>query len=674
MILRYYRPSLQYFLMPLLFVVYIIPGPATTQQTRDRGTNRAADQISIEAVQTLYSRGEYKAALAVLDSLLELNPENADAHAWRGNVLGTMADQAEDMALMAQFGISAMQAFETAIQLDPDNIAGRLGRGLSNLMAPPPFGNIDRAIEDLLKVQKLAPDLVDGHFYLGLAYLKKSETARAKLCFQKTLLIDPGHKDAQAELEKLSGRTDAAERAVLPDHPNPFAFTNVAIIDVMGGPLQLDMSVLISGNRINAIGKTHDLQIPDDIERVNAAGKFLIPGLWDMHVHIIGEPEMYFNLYLANGITGVREMHGYIPPKQWRTIKSQIRSGRLNGPRIVAAGPIVDGPTPFWPGAIAVSNPAQGREVIADLHSRGADFIKVYSFLPRDAFFAIADEAKHRGIDFVGHVPLLVSAFEASTAGQRSLEHMGEWLYAAASARSDEIFELMKTGDIQSLTSCDAYKTMLDDYTESNAAALFSHLAGNDTWVVPTLSVLNGLARRGDSSSTHDERLKYIPAFVRQFFGWQEGQASLGGKKPDPASARRYLEKSLEIAAQMHRADVPLLAGTDSPYVYCFPGFSLHDELALLTEAGLTPLEALQTATSNPALFFEQLDSLGTIEPGKLADLVLLDQNPLEDIRNTRRIVAVVANGRLYTKSTLNRMLDEVEKRVASENDIKTRN
>jgi hypothetical protein len=215
---------------------------------------------------------------------------------------------------------------------------------------------------------------------------------------------------------------------------------------------------------------------------------------------------------------------------------------------------------------------------------------------------------------------------------------------------------------------------MFDDFTERNAAALFSHLAGNHTWVVPTLSVLNGLSRRGDSSSVYDKRLKYIPAFVRQFFGWQEDQASLGGKKPDPDSARRYLEKSLEITAQMHQLEVPLLAGTDSPYVYCFPGFSLHDELALLTEAGLTPLEALQTATSNPALFFGQLDSMGTIEPGKLADLVLLDQNPLEDIRNTRRIVAVVANGRLYTKSTLKRMLEEVEKRVASENDIKTRN
>src|SRR5215212_6277368 len=207
-------------------------------------------------------------------------------------------------------------------------------------------------------------------------------------------------------------------------------FTHVTVIDATGAAAKPDMSVVISGGRILELGRTGRVRLPKDALVVNASGKFLIPGLWDMHVHEWNK-EIFFPLFIANGVTGVRDMFSPLPPiKQWR---AEIAAGKTVGPHIVAAGIIVDGPYPFCaPCTIAVTNADEGRKAVLKVKEMGADFIKVYSMLPRDAYFAIADEAKRQGMVFAGHVPEFVSAAEASDAGQKSIEHLSGVLVACS--------------------------------------------------------------------------------------------------------------------------------------------------------------------------------------------------------------------------------------------------
>lgn len=209
--------------------------------------------------------------------------------------------------------------------------------------------------------------------------------------------------------------------------PTLLAIIHVTVIDATGAEAAPDQTVIIKGDRISSMGKTGEVAIPNDASTVDASGKFLIPGLWDMHVHTLqeGRPELFFPLFIASGVTGVRDMGS--PPHELRGIRrlrEQIEEGKLLGPRIVAAGPLVDGPSPMFPElSIAVASETEARQVVNDLTSGGADFIKVYSLLTRDSYFAVADEARRRDIPFAGHGPESVSAAEASDAGQGSIEH-----------------------------------------------------------------------------------------------------------------------------------------------------------------------------------------------------------------------------------------------------------
>ncbi len=291
----------------------------------------------------------------------------------------------------------------------------------------------------------------------------------------------------------------------------------------------------------------------------------------------------------------------------------------------------------------------------------GADFIKVYSMLPRAAYFAIAAEAKKQGMVFAGHVPLAVSAAEASDAGQKSIEHLTGVL-TACSNKQDELRKEWQEvrGKADEATArilgIRVQVKSLDSYDEKLAAALFARFAKNGTWHCPTLTVLRAFAHLDDKTFTNDARLQYVSPFVKGFLYPREP----GGPAAEFAVRRRLYKKYLELVAGLHRAKVDLLAGTDTPNPYCYPGFSLHDELELLVTAGLTPLEALQCATRNPARYLDRLKDLGTIEQGKLADLVLLEADPLADIKNTRKIAAVVVNGQWQGKETLAKMLAEV--------------
>jgi ankyrin repeat protein len=432
-------------------------------------------------------------------------------------------------------------------------------------------------------------------------------------------------------------------------------FTHVTVIDATGAPAKPDMTVVIKGGRIAALGKTAKLDVPKNEHVVDATGKFLIPGLWDMHTHPwVGKN--FLALFTTNGVTGVRVMHGELVDHKRR---QEISAGELIGPRMVIASRTVDGPDPAGP-LIAVSNEDEGRQVVRKVKKHGADLVKVFNAIPRDAYFAIADEAKKQGIPFAGHVPYLVSAAEASDAGQRSIEHCF-FVSLACSSRSEE--ELKKKLKEAWRTSEGTIRLCADtDYSEQKGAALFARFVKNSTWVCPTLIVWHGLSFRDEEDLVNEPRLKYMPLFYKESWNPKNNVRVALATGERRADFRKVCEKNLAIVGAMGRAGVGLLAGTDTTAMaYCFPGFGLHDELALFVQAGLSPMQAIQTATYNPAKCLGKLDSMGTVEQGKIADLVLLEANPLEDISNTQKIAAVVVDGKIFDRTALQKMLAQVE-------------
>lgn len=445
--------------------------------------------------------------------------------------------------------------------------------------------------------------------------------------------------------------------------PKALVLAHVTLIDTAGGPFRQDATVVITGGKITAVGKANRVTVPEGARSVDGTGKFLIPGLWDMHVHIADRS--YLPLFVANGVTGVREMHAFFPEYVF-LMRRQVRDGTVLGPRIVAAGALVDGPKPFWPGAYSAADADEGRKAVRALKKRGADFIKVYSKLPRPAFLAIVDEARKEGLAVAGHVPESVSAAEASDLGMKSMEHL-YGIPQACSAdedklRKDELDALARLDNAAAvgLLRRSAVKA-LDGYREDKARALFARLARNGTWQVPTLTVLRSLASLDDDRFTRDPRVKYVPAYLRSFIDPRGGSGKFTPEMV--ADSKLVYRRTGDLVKALHRAGVPFLAGTDTTNPYCFPGFSLHDELALLVEmGGFTPLEALQAATRDPARFLGLDKELGTVEEGKAADLVLLDADPLRDIKNTQKIAAVVVGGKLLDRPALDKMLAEAER------------
>ena len=452
-------------------------------------------------------------------------------------------------------------------------------------------------------------------------------------------------------------------------NPQPIsvAFTHVTVIDATGAPARPDMTVVIAGDRITELDPAKNVRVPKDARVVDATGKFLIPGLWDMHVHW-NDLKDYLPLFIAKGITGVRLMSGQPFHHQWR---KEIENGTLLGPRMIIASTIVDGPKPWWRNSIAVSNEAEARQAVTKVRQDGADFVKVYWLLPRDAYFAIADEAKKQGISFAGHVPFSVSAAEAADAGQKSIEHL-EGVDAACSTRKEEL--LKAEGDAWLEAHSDPrgphpptiarmhqlMRMALETFSPEKAAALFARVKRNHTWLCPTLRLYQGLIN-DPNTFRNDPRLKYLPPDLRTRWFGSPDAASNERTAEDIEMGKMVFKRKLEIVGMMRREGIEFLAGTDTPVPGGFPGFTLHDELAVLVQAGFTPMEALQAATLNPARFLGKEKELGTIEKGKIADLVLLDANPLQDISKTQKIEAVVLAGRLIPRSELAEMLAKVE-------------
>jgi hypothetical protein len=431
-----------------------------------------------------------------------------------------------------------------------------------------------------------------------------------------------------------------------------FAITPVGVVDVTDGLVRANQTVLIEGARITRVGAAAGMTIPDGTEVVDGTGGYLIPGLWDMHGHAVAADRVdtFFRLFIANGITGVRDPFGSlaVAARAERAVAVHEVAGP---PRIVAAGNLIDGaPRSTVPGAVTASSPDRGRTIVDPLHAVGAPFIKVYSGVSPETYHAIAERSREVGLPFTRHVPTLVRAADAARAGQRSMEHLIGVLTGCSAAEEEILADwrrILGGGDMAVIIAqfMQPVRRALDTQDEIKCRHLMELFVEHGTWQVPTLVSLRGKAYLRELAAEGDPRDRYFAPPSR----WTGGSPfgfPLNEEQWQIFQAQYEHEK--QIVGVMAAAGVPILAGSDVATPWVFPGFGLHDELQLLVEAGLTPLQALQAATLNPARFFGRTADLGHVAPGKLADLVLLESNPLDDIGGTRHIRAVIANGRLY--------------------------
>src|SRR6266404_6453540 len=451
----------------------------------------------------------------------------------------------------------------------------------------------------------------------------------------------------------------SAARAQTSLEPTQSVITDVTVINLRSDSVQPHSMVVINGNRITFVSRSASAPLAKNTHVIDGRGQFLIPGLWDMHVHSAfgdwfpGGREIILPLFIANGVTGVRDMGGDIPVlMEWR---EDVADGKIIGPRMVISGPMLDGYLPNgklrFPSSIAITTPASAVAAVNSLKAQGVDFIKVQSVISHDAYLAAAAEAHKQGLPIVGHVPDKVRLKEVVEAGQKSIEHlMG--IFEGCSMEEDKFIK--GEGDL---------KLLLTTQDQQRCDSLLKMLAQNQTWQVPTLAWQRGGTFLDQRDLKHQPLDKYVPAYWRDVTWHRFTDEMMPDLLRDPLALRQeYFAHNLQMVGALHHAGVPFMAGTDAaPGVYIMPGFSLHDELANFVEAGFTPMESLQTATSGPAKFLGTESASGAIAPGKLADLVLLSANPLDNIHNTRKITAVIANGRLFDRAALDRMLKDVE-------------
>jgi len=429
---------------------------------------------------------------------------------------------------------------------------------------------------------------------------------------------------------------------------------NVSVVEVTTGKVLPKMTVVIGNGKIVSIDPKGTLA---GAQVINGSGKFLIPSLWDMHVHD-WEKTSLSGLYVANGVLGIRDMGSH--RKQTRQWQEQMQAGTLIGPHIVTPGPIVDGPGPnMYPKlpVVTISAPEEVPAAVNGLMQSGADFIKPLSALSRDSYFALAKYTRAHHIVLAGHVPTSVTVREAVEAGQHSVEHMAR-LPQACSSADDEIQAglLQAMGQQDRAASRRLRERALETFDEQRCVGLFAEMKRLGSWVTPTLSSGWIIQRRRTGEAQKDPNLKWIPEYLRADLESPDNNMP----PPNPAEiAQQEKNAALQrrIVMAMKTAGVGILAGSDSGDPCVLPGFVVHEEMQLLVDNGLSPGEALRTATLEPARYFGEQRAGGSVDKGKIANLVLLDANPLDDIRNTKRIYAVIQAGKLFSRTQLDHLL-----------------
>ncbi|MTI88951.1 MAG: amidohydrolase family protein [Balneolaceae bacterium] len=434
---------------------------------------------------------------------------------------------------------------------------------------------------------------------------------------------------------------------------NPIYIQNTTIVDAVEDTLIPNQSVLIEGKRIISITPADESTPPQNVEIIDGAGKYVIPGLWDMHSHIGVKtaPQLYMPLYIAAGVTGIRDMgfiESTVPMQEW---KSAIEQQTLLSPRIGAYAQDMAGFN---------FSEKELELFIASAKQESGLFLKVYSGVQNDMLETIASQTNKYGVTFAGHLPRAVSPIKAAQLGHKSFEHARFFLYnsypGSEQLRQDyeDAYQGNRDENAGPVMSIARKQEMIDQFSDSIFYQIADTMIAYNTYYVPTHLTRKMDAYAHDEDYRDDERLKYI--LMAQNKGWQEDADEMAEYAKGEAKTQTQIDfykKGLELTKKAHDAGVKVLAGTDANDTYVFPGLSLHDELEELVKAGLTPAEALVAATQTPAEYFEATADYGSVTTGKMADLVILSGNPLADINNIRNIDRLVYNGGVYTHDEL---------------------
>ncbi|MFC6689198.1 amidohydrolase family protein [Jhaorihella thermophila] len=437
---------------------------------------------------------------------------------------------------------------------------------------------------------------------------------------------------------------------------------DVTIVDIESGALAPGQSVLIEGTEIAAVGP--DLTAGDDVRHIDGEGGFLIPGLWDSHVHIFSsptEPDTALPLYLINGITGIRDMGALWPIADQQALQARIETGDVLGPRLILSGAWVDASPGSWPGMFLADTPEEARAVVDRIAAEGWAAVKSYSMLDEATYLALAEAASEAGLPLVGHIPEQIPLDTAIRAGHDGMEHFGRVTKACATREGEMVAEirdtLMHGGDLQAVMARMAghNRIVLETWDEALCDRVLSRMAAAGLHVSPTLVVADFYT--GNWPAPDAPRMRMLPPEVRA--SWDRPDFRLQALTDD---VRQLADSSIALDrrtfAMAHAAGVPILASSDASFAnpYLFHGFSLLDELDIYVAAGLTPREALYTATVAPPRFFGLADQDGTVGPGRRADLVLVDANPLEGLETLRNPRAVIVGGRVLDRAALEAM------------------
>ncbi len=421
--------------------------------------------------------------------------------------------------------------------------------------------------------------------------------------------------------------------------------TNVNVVDVNTGEILKNKTIAIDSNRITAI-YDNEITDSDSTAVIDGKDKYLIPGLWDMHAHykwarIDTEP-----LLIANGITGVREMWGDMP--EYVIVPKNTPQEGVVSPDIYFAADFIDGNPPAFPGSLIVTNSDEAVAAVNNQMEKKVDFLKVYSMLTEEAFLAIAKEAKKRNIPFAGHIPNGVSIYKAIDAGMASSEHLYGFLEGCIPQNKNE-------------NPPSSEEELVSRFSEKSFDSLCSVLAKSNMWICPTLVVGRVNCYLNDTIFKNDNRKVYLPGYLIEI--WNQRLNAYPKSQIDTwvksAIVKHLFE--LNLIGKMNEKGVKIIAGTDFPNPYIFPGFSLHDELSLMVKGGMPALDVLRSATIKPAIFMNKKADFGSIEIGKVASLVLLNKNPLENIENTTTIETVIVRGKVYSRKVLDLMLEQAK-------------
>jgi imidazolonepropionase-like amidohydrolase len=416
------------------------------------------------------------------------------------------------------------------------------------------------------------------------------------------------------------------------------AFVNVNVVPMSGERFIAQQTVIVSDGKIGTVGVVDDVPVPEGARIVDGTDHFLMPGLAEMHAHVppagSDELERDLALFAANGVTIVRGMLGHPSHLQ---LRAELQRGDRFGPRLITSGPSLNGRS--------VSGAADGARQVREQHAAGYDFIKLHPGLDDEEFAAIAAAANELGMQFAGHVPVAVGLDKALRSGMASIDHLDGFMAALmprnfdASGGYGGLFDVLLAGDVNT----------------DGIGSLAQATAAAGTWIVPTETLVEQLigAVSADELRSRSEMQYVPPATVDRWVDAKDRQQRERGFSPDVAAQAIRIRRALILA--LHEAGAGLLLGSDAPQVFNVPGFSLHRELELMVEAGLTPFEALQAGTVNVGRFLGL--KTGVIETGYEADLVMLDSNPLEDISSTRRVHGVMVRGAWYPRQEIEALL-----------------